>query len=295
MEKTMSLGCAPSKSKEKHTCFPLETLIELCKAYNKYIEKHKSDGRKLGKIEIKDDKQYLIKELMKRFTDVCNQNDHKCLTKQEFMKELTIDMFKDIKTNTFRPKGPTNPVGWLSSRQIDKIMQQYENIHNNFKFLGAVPIDCDMLSFCSTHKINYNNMLKNGTNIIGIIFNLDKHDQPGSHWVAVYMNLDSGNCYYYDPTGKRPPDDLQLFFKSFEKFCNSNNVQYKLTINKSKHQNDSSECGVYSCNFIIRLLQGETYDQVISNGLEFKKIQFCRDFYFYNKHNLYLSHAHDRC
>ena len=31
---------------------------------------------------------------------------------------------------------------------------------------------------------------------IGIVFNLDKHNQPGSHWVALYTDLKANQVYF---------------------------------------------------------------------------------------------------
>ena len=35
-------------------------------------------------------------------------------------------------------------------------------------------------------------------NKIGVIFNLDKHDQSGSHWVAMFIDLENKFFFYFD-------------------------------------------------------------------------------------------------
>ena len=38
---------------------------------------------------------------------------------------------------------------------------------------------------------------------IGIVFNLDKHDQEGSHWVSMFIDLKRDGIYYFDSLYKR--------------------------------------------------------------------------------------------
>jgi len=58
-------------------------------------------------------------------------------------------------------------------------------------------------------------------------------------------------------------------FKDFD-------VQY----NKKRHQFKNSECGVYSMNFIIRLLNGETFKQVQDDIMKDDEMNSCRQVYF---------------
>ena len=53
--------------------------------------------------------------------------------------------------------------------------------------------------------------------------------------------------------------------------------------NKTRHQRGSSECGVYSINFILRLLKGKTFDNVTRKRLSDDKVNKCRAIYFGNK------------
>ena len=49
--------------------------------------------------------------------------------------------------NTFRPKTPKswykNNTEWLSTIDIEKVLNQYEDLYPDFQFIGAVPIDFD--------------------------------------------------------------------------------------------------------------------------------------------------------
>lgn len=180
--------CAPKKYDAKNdTCFSIEQLVEMAKAYNRYISKVKlspdSDelaAADLDLIKIKADKKYLLSELKKRFNTVCQGNEV-CLTKQEFMNEIIGEMREELENYTFRPTGPFDSTDWLSTLDINKIMKQYEKIYPDFKFLGAVPLNCDELNFCSLYDLDFDKFVNQKINKLGIIFNHDKYGQTRSH------------------------------------------------------------------------------------------------------------------
>ena len=47
-----------------------------------------------------------------------------------------------------------------------------------------------------------------------------------------------------------------------------------------RHQYKNSECGVYSMNFIIRLLNGESFKNITENKTLDDPMNRCRDKYF---------------
>ena len=47
--------------------------------------------------------------------------------------------------------------------------------------------------------------MDNNKKKIGIVFNLDKHDQEGSHWICMYVDLYTDDIYYFDSYGQKPP------------------------------------------------------------------------------------------
>jgi hypothetical protein len=292
----MANYCAPGKYDPKaKTCFTIEQLIEIAKAFNKYVTKNNLGSVNnvyfdTSLINIKPDKSYLVKEIMNRFRKICD-ND-KCLTKQDFMNEITTEMREDIMTGTFRPEGPTNPKEWLSTSDIDGIMIQYEKVYPDFKFMGAVPLDCNDHSFCSLFKLDFDQLIKEGKNQLGIVFNLDKVGEPGSHWVAMYINLKGppeGEICFCDSTGKPPVENINTVIKEFKKWYQTKyGMAPEYCFNKNKYQKDTSECGVYSCNFLIRRLAGQSFNEIVNNPLNFKEINSCRNVYFSNnpsKHN----------
>ena len=289
--------CAPKKyDKENKTCFSTEQLIEMAAAYNRYLTKSKFDPNKkqtFGNAElinIKSNKKYLLSELKKRFENICNGNEI-CITHQAFMNEIVKEMRDDIENNTFRANGPDDPKEWLSTSDIDNIMSQYEKIYPHFKFLGAVPLNCDELSFYSLSKLNFEKYFNSNINCIGTIFNLDRYGQPGSHWVALFIDISKGKIYFCDSNGKPPIDNIIQIINNFSQFYkNKTGIDAIYKYNNKSYQLDNSECGVYSCNFIIRILAGENFEDITNNALSFKEINSCRNVYFRNMPSKYNPH-----
>lgn len=287
--------CAPGKYDSKlRTCFTLDQLIALSTAYNKYVTKIKMDPQNiLSKksaekplpiiklIVIKPDKSYLLAELRNRFDNICNGDDL-CLTKQAFMNEVVSKEYKEITENTFRVEGPTDPLEWLSTSHINKLMKQYEIPFKDFEFMGAVPSNCDELNFCSLFNLDFKKLAAKGKTKIGIIFNHDVHGEPGSHWVSMYIDMAKGNIYYCDSTGREPVGRIEQTVKKFMAYCENIGKKCTYKQNTNKYQKDSSECGIYSCNFIIRMLTGETFNNIVNKPLKFDEINLCRDAFFSN-------------
>lgn len=289
--------CAPNKFDPKNrTCFSTEQLLEMAKAYNRYISKsklHPTDKKfeKVPIINIKNDKAYLLKELLRRFSTVCGDNQV-CLTKQNFMNEVVKEMRDDIETKTFKPHGPEEATEWLSTLDINNILAMYEGVYPDFQFLGAVPLDCNNVSYCSLYKLDFDECLNNGKKRVAVVFNLDKHGEPGSHWMALFIDISKGEIYFCDSVGRKPMENISEIIEKFKKYVKNKTGKNAIhKYNPNSYQKDGSECGIYSCNFIIRMLSGENFDSVIKNSLDFEQINSCRNSYFQNKPSKYKPHA----
>jgi hypothetical protein len=292
--------CAPTKNYNDGSCFTLEDLKKISIAFNIYLEKGKVKG---SKINITDNKKKLLKQLTKNLD---NCKDQICWLKQEFINEMND---KNI-LNTFRPDGPEGKFEWLNTLHINDVMSQYEEKYNDFKFFGAVPIDFDDLPFVGIREINYDDLYESGIKKIGFVFNLDEHWQSGSHWVALFSDLDKNQIYFFDSYGLRPEKRIRKLVERISKWCYSKNycksecselnlsdsymnkdyknrIESKLNVeyNHNRHQYKNSECGVYSLNFILRLLNGESFKNITENGLLDDDVNLCRDKYFKFKNN----------
>ena len=169
--------------------------------------------------------------------------------------------------NIFRPFSPKSwkkkPYEWLSSIDIMKVMSQYEKKYNNFVFIGPSPIDFDdkkLFGTCVWEKLckfNLKKYIENNKSKIGIILNLDPHYKGGSHWVALFVDLEKKFIFYFDSNGDKIPKRIYILVNKIIKQGNNLNINLKYMSNEGKeHQMKDGQCGMYSLYFIIELLKG---------------------------------------
>jgi len=210
-----------------------------------------------------------------------------CWTQQNFVKQIHD---KEINT-TFKPKKPrkwnTNKTEWLSTIDIENVIKQYEKKYQNFRFIGAVPIDFDStygLGQCIINelcKINLQKLLLSKIFHIGIVFNLDKHNEDGSHWVSMFIDLKRNGIYYFDSYGEKEPTEVKTLAERLlkqAKEMGKENMEYR--VNDIRHQYKNSECGIYSINFIVEMLKGTKYEDYINTKINDNDMNSKRDFYF---------------
>ena len=270
----MDKKCAPGKSFKDGSCFTLNNLIEISENFNRTFPNKSFPIRR-------DNKKYLLRNLTSRIKEKYNCNNQTCWINTSFIKNIKNN---DLTHFTFRPNGPKGKYDWLSTSDIDKVMKQYESKYKNFKFLGAVPYDFEELPYLDTFNFDVEQMKANGKNKIGMVVNLDTHDKSGSHWVGFYSNLKSKQVYFFDSFANQPGSRIKKFSnKILKKFSGGGNFSTDdIIYNKIRHQFSNSECGVYSMNFIIRLLHGETFNDITNNITKDTDMNACRKSYFRN-------------
>jgi hypothetical protein len=281
--------CAPSKKYDDGSCFTLESLKEIAENYNK---------KNKNKIDLDLSKADLVKELEDRLTNKCSEQT--CWLRLDIAKALD----EDIKDNTFRPEGPAKKYEWLSTTHINEVISQYHKVHDDFYFLGAVPLDFDNIPVLGIKNLNLDELVKNGKTKIGLVINHDEHWKTGSHWVGLFIDLKKNGIYYFDSVGvpplklikkfitriakymylkkyneRLPVNNVLKIFKSLQKIQNArlNKVlnekkylknlveNFDIRYNNIQHQFNNSECGVYSINFILDMVEGNKFDDVIHN------------------------------
>ena len=275
--------CAPGLKYEAGSCAKLSVLIELAKAYN-YSAQSKDHIQLVPNFEMlnpKKYKAYLVVELNNRIGDKCTTQ--KCWTQQEFVKYMNEKARDEFVKYTFRPKSPQGKFEWLSTFDINDAMAQYEKKYKDFKFFGAVPMDFATLPSLEVGKINYEKYAQMGKTKMGIIFNLDDHDEPGSHWVAMYTDLKNGNMFYFDSFGVKPEPRVRNLIRKQTRYLGEKGIKLNLVradYNRTQHQKGNSECGVYSMNFLIKMAKGDDFDKYCSNPIDDRRINKCRRVYF---------------
>lgn len=257
----MSGKCAPGfgeNYKKLGTCVNLNELQNVASIYNANATSEKS------KIKIKKSHNLLYKELKNKLK--CD-DDH-CIVNQIGDRTL-LKKFKPKRPETWFKDERT----WLNTLDIINVMKQYELKFQDFNFLGVFPIDF-MRNYPDTNQciveqmcdLDINQFIDKKIKQIGFVLNLDKHDEPGSHWVSVYANIDPyskkfGICYY-DSIGRYPSEyvlDFIHMFKNkvYDHFKNDGKLvkKFKLFHNFIKHQFKYTECGMFCMIFLIVCLE----------------------------------------
>jgi hypothetical protein len=300
--------CAPTKEYKDGSCLSLKQLVKIANKYNKTNDD--------DLIDINQSKESLVIELENKLANNCS--NQVCWLRLDIVKELNDE---EINNNTFRPKGPSNKYDWLSTTHINNVIEQYQNKYNDFYFIGAVPYDFEDLSVLGLKNINFNELEENGKTKIGMVINLDEHYKTGSHWVSLYFNLIKSQIYFFDSVGREPEKRIRKFinkitkylykkkygiklplndvFKKLNSLKKFNSEKLNLTLkkythiknlldgvdiqfNNIQHQFKDSECGVYSINFITRLVADELFESVIKDIKKDDEMNKFRSLYFYN-------------
>jgi len=260
------MNCAP-RHKGDTTCYTKEQLLKMAKILN---EKEGS------KIKLTGTKEELWDSIRKHLFDECDYE-------WEWMDNKSIRELNDreIKYETFKPPMPTNwlknKFTWLTTTDILNVMRQYEKLYREFKFFGPVPVDCPKDIYCELTNIDLAKMNRKGVNMVGVIFNLDKHNESGSHWVGLFANMEDNFITYYDSTGNPPPDYIKYFMGMLKR-----QMRNGVTIdwNKKKHQFGGSECGVYSMNFIIESIKGNKLSDIENKTISDYSVNVLRNYFY---------------
>jgi len=289
--KDESSNCAIGRDNSNGSCFTLDELHTIAKSYN--------DSAKDKKIKLWTTKKEMLGELKEKLTECSDQT---CWPTLKFIKN------SDVLNEAFKPNGPSGQFDWLSTTEINECMERYMDVYPDFLFIGAVPIDIEDLNQFGVKNLDYDKIAKKGKTKIGIVYNLDEHYKSGSHWVSFFIDSANKKIYYSDSAAKPPDVRVKRLVKKIaekwykqdtgqkialpidsymnEKEQNIVEKKYGIKFNKTQHQFGGSECGVYSINFIVRLLRGDEFDSIHKNRVTDKEINVCRNEYFKNYSNI---------
>jgi len=166
-------------------------------------------------------------------------------------------------------------------------MKQYEDKYPDFKFIGPVPIDFDYeysVGKCIVNELchlSIKKLLKDKITKVGVIYNLDPHDKPGSHWVAMYLDLNKKSVYYFDSYGTKPPTEVETLISRIQEQGKELGMEIKYEYNQIRHQYENSECGVYSIYFITQLLEGKkSFNNINNNRINDEFVNSKRKYYY---------------
>lgn len=258
------------------TCLDNTSIKALIRNYNKAYRNNKI---KRGPVNV------MLEELKQRVYSDCKDNEV-CVVNHKFVSpKLKIRL-----ANYYKPLMPKkwyeDKNTWLNTLDIDAVFDQYEIKYPEFVFFGPTPIDFDKKinhyqcvddELC---RLNIHQLHKKGIKYIGVVFNLDPHNKGGSHWISLFCNLNKNEICFWDSYAHKPPQEVKILMDKMKKQCGKMGKKMKIKITNNRHQYGNSECGVYSTHFIIKLLEGESFEKLTKNRISDEVMNTYRSKYF---------------
>lgn len=271
-----SLVCSPSGEanyKKYKSCFSPEAIGELVRMWN---AKHPS-----AQIPIGGNAQ-MLRELRKRMRKelaAANKSVSQGVeTDLAAVEHLNASHTPSV-AQSLRPSKPrewkSKPHEWLDNFNIDAVMSQYNLMKEfEYKFLGVFPVDfaepmgpsgeCYTPQMCALNLRD--DLLAKGFKYTGFVINLDRHDEPGSHWTSIFAVLDpalpSYGAYYYDSIGRRWPPEIERYLSTWKRQMDALHPKQKFRLDWSRvsHQRANTECGMFSMLFQILWIERLKFD-----------------------------------
>ena len=290
--------CSPAKKNNiASSCYSASELSVIKNAFNKHHVSNSGskdprsgsgNGNGSGLQIHSRDPETILKELREK-------NAH-CTTELCWLHAVdNKDLREKIQKEAFRPIQPAEwrkkPDAWLSNFDIDAVIQQYEAAYPDFVFLGPTPIDFDSKKDdgkCVTEEICGLSLSKQwsaGKKKIGVIYNLDTSEGPGTHWVSMFIDMSDPEpfMFYFNSTAEPMPDEVRKLMDRIQEQWLAKHALHKrqnhkklveyTSDDKVEHQHSNTECGMYSLFFIITCLTRKVGGfKTLGSGLSREKI-----------------------
>ena len=248
---------------KKGSCFSPDAVLNLIEGYNnKYPQDRIPIEMDSSTVLSKMKSREMINALKEKMNQKSTCQDDVCWIDSLMLKPSDKTKYKKL---LYRPKRPigwnSNPKTWLNSLDIQNVLNQYEKTHPEFRFIGPSPMDFDTRyeKNCVCNRLcnlSLQDEYEKGVRKIGIVFNEDKSNEDGSHWVAFFIDLEDRFLFYYDSVGNEMLSGIKRLKKKVLKQGNElfSPKKMKFHQNHFSHQKQNTECGMYSIYFVISML-----------------------------------------
>jgi hypothetical protein len=201
-------------------------------------------------------------DIRRRLHTKCEEGTQECILAHMLKKQEAPDEWEK------------NPEEWLSSLDIDAVEKDFMRVFKKYCYLGAIPIDFDKKSKTGTCIVNalcsikIKDLYDKGFRKIGIVFNTDVSTGPGQHWIALFADIDpkyeNAQITYFDSYSRFPEKEIQRLMFRWKEQLDSMGIFDKPTelfYNKTLHQYEDSECGMYCLYFHYCCLAGISMEE----------------------------------
>ena len=260
------MNCSPVAKNNRvveDSCFTPDALEEIKNAYNR--------NRGGNDIIVSSKPTQIWSELRQRLKQ--------CTTEDCWLEEIKNDEIRrKLDKTLFAPDRPSeweqNPVSWLSNYDIAAVLRQYEDSNPEFKLLGPSAIDYDTklgdnkCVWDDLCNLSLEKLTNSGKRKLGVVFNLDKHYQGGSHWVSMFVDLDKQTIFYYDSAVNPVPREVSRLKREIIQQGKQLTppINFHYIQNDYSHQTTNTECGMYSLFFIITWLTQKVHSAVLNKS-----------------------------
>lgn len=257
--------CSPSSNRASNndspfqSCFTWQSLERIARRYN---ETNPHD-----KIVLYRNREQLWRAIKKKMPQC---NDEKCWAQSRFLRQDD----REAVLVDFKPPIPLGQYTWLTTEDIERVLRGYVRAFPKFDFMGAHPLDFETYDPTFHPLSTVLDAPKRGKTAVGLVLNLDKSNDPGSHWVAVYFDFKTKTMEYFDSFGVVAPKLVRDFYEHLKK----KGWTYKQ--NKYTHQRKNTECGVYAIHFIVKRLLGQSFDKTVEDIIGDAKMNANRQEFF---------------
>lgn len=273
----VSSDCSPISSNNGHnSCISYDLLKKIAMILN---DSHEIDCD----IDISLDADNLHSEISKIMKEISDCKKEACwVTFDMFENNLSSEDMESFR-DCFKPLMPQSwktLKEWLSTRDIEQCLNQYNKLHKDFVFIGAVPIDFQKCSvsrkLCSFDTDNYFN---NGIRKIAIVFNTDTSKGGGEHWISLFIRLrnKTNSVYFFDSYGKPPPEQIEDFIEGIK-----NKKRTVYLYNNKSYQEANNQCGIFCIHFIINMIKGLSFKKYRELELSDELMRNNRKIFFIN-------------
>lgn len=189
--------------------------------------------------------------------------------------------------NNFKVDGPLDNT-WLSNVHIDSVMKQFQSMFPRFSpynfnmrnymdwsykngVLLNQPDTLATISFCSLYK--------QGFDCAACIVNNDRYQNGGTHWMAIFIDArcpPRATCEFFNSAGNDPiPEFVSFLVKSAncirELPSPAGGKPWKadiIKVSRRRHQQSTTECGVYSLFYVWARLNGVPYSYFLDKPVD---------------------------
>ena len=93
-------------------------------------------------------------------------------------------------------------------------------------------------------------------------------------------NQNHPHIYFFDSVAKKPPQEVEDFIKKMINESKEINNELKFAYNNIVHQQENTECGIYSIYFISEMLKGRKFHELINKIKRDSYMKKLRKFFF---------------